>query len=331
MKKLAISGIILLSFFFLGCPADKKVDDPPCMDTEKSRSLYKLTGKDSIKRCGTMNLLEKHLIKNTKLKSKMDTIEKQCQAFIALSKSGKITDLDTITIPIVVHVIYSKTEENICNQQILSQVEVLNQDFSKTNKDIDQIPQEFKNSASDINIRFNLDSIIRVSSTRTEWGTGDSMKFSSNGGSDGIDPTKHLNIWVCNIGNGILGYAQFPGDAIATDGIVISPQFFGTEGFISPPFDKGRTATHEVGHWLNLRHIWGDGNCAVDDFVEDTPSSDGPNFGCPDYPTIRCESNNMTMNYMDYVDDNCMYMFTNGQKNRMRATFANGGPRESFL
>ena len=176
-----------------------------------------------------------------------------------------------------------------------------------------------------------MDSIIRVSSTRTSWGTDDQMKFSSNGGSDVIDSSKHLNIWVCPIGGGILGYAQFPGDSPTTDGIVISPEFFGAEGFVQAPFDQGRTATHEVGHWLNLRHIWGDGNCSVDDFVEDTPVSDNPNFGCPVYPTVRCNVNGMTMNYMEYVDDACMHMFTNGQMERMRAVFVENGGRESFV
>lgn len=332
MKKLLIPGIILSFLLFLGCPSGEPNpgNEPECMDTEQAKTLYKLAESDSINRCGTMGVLENHMAKNPKLESKIEAIEKQCQAFIALRKSGKIMDLDTITIPTVVHVIYSKTEENICKDQILSQIKVLNQDFTKTNTDVSQIPEEFAPLAADTQIRFDLDSIIRVSSTRAEWGTNDLMKFSSNGGSDVIDPAKKLNIWICNIGGGVLGYAQFPGDDASTDGIVVSPQFFGTMGFISPPFDKGRTTTHEVGHWLNLRHIWGDGNCSLDDFVEDTPVSDGPNFGCPAYPTLRCNTNDMTMNYMDYTDDKCMHMFSEGQKDRMRAVFAEGGPREGF-
>ena len=113
--------------------------------------------------------------------------------------------------------------------------------------------------------------------------------------------------------------------------MVISPQYFGSQGYVSAPFDKGRTATHEVGHYLNLRHIWGDGRCKRDDFVSDTPSSDGPNYGCPSYPTVNCRTNDMTMNYMDYTDDACMYMFSEGQKARMRALFGAGGVRESML
>jgi hypothetical protein len=141
----------------------------------------------------------------------------------------------------------------------------------------------------------------------------------------------HVNIWVCIVGGGRLGYAQFPGGSASTDGVVISPQYFGSQGYVSAPFDEGRTATHEVGHYLNLRHIWGDGRCKKDDFVSDTPSSDGPNYGCPSYPTVNCRSNDMTMNYMDYVDDACMYMFSEGQKTRMRALFANGGARDGMI
>ncbi len=332
MKKFVIPGIILSIFLFLGCPAKKSTDNnPECMDPETAKTVYKLSNIDANKRCGTMQVLEKHMAQRPKLKSRMEAIEKQCKAFIELRKSEKIADLDTITIPTVVHVIYSKNEENICNEQILSQIKVLNQDFTKTNTDISQIPDEFSSLTADISVRFKLDTIIRVASTRTEWGTNDLMKFSSNGGSNVIDPSRNLNIWVCNIGGGVLGYAQFPGDDPSTDGIVVSPEFFGTEGSVSAPFDHGRTTTHEVGHWLNLRHIWGDGNCSQDDFVEDTPVSDRPNYGCPAYPRVSCNSNDMTMNYMDYVDDNCMYMFTQGQKDRMRAVFADGGPRESFI
>ncbi len=332
MKKLAVPCIVILLLSTLGCPSGKPVvENPDCMTPEEAKTLYKAASADLDKRCSTMEVLRKHMTKNPELVSRMENIEKQCQAFIQLRKSGKIADSKTITIPTVVHVVYNTEEENICNAQILSQIKVLNEDFTKSNTDVNQIPNEFSGFASNANIRFNLDTIIRVSSTKTEWGTDDLVKFSSNGGSDIIEPNRKLNIWVCNIGGGILGYAQFPGDNPTTDGIVVSPQFFGTEGSAVAPFNKGRTTTHEVGHWLNLRHIWGDGNCNQDDFVEDTPLSDGPNFGCPQYPTVRCNSNDMTMNYMDYSDDACMHMFTIGQKDRMRAVFADDGPRASFV
>ena len=124
--------------------------------------------------------------------------------------------------------------------------------------------------------------------------------------------------------------------------VVIPTSFKPTNTYISffkltipetfPSFNnEGRTLTHEIGHYLNLRHIWGDGRCRQDDFVEDTPASDGPNYGCPSYPTVNCKSADMTMNYMDYTDDACMYMFTDGQRNRMRAIFQPGGARASML
>ena len=144
------------------------------------------------------------------------------------------------------------------------------------------------------------------------------------------NPAQYLNIWVCDISRGILGYAQFPGGNSATDGVVIGGDYF---GLTSGAYGLGRTATHEIGHYLNLRHIWGDGGCSQDDFVYDTPISDRSNGGCPQYPTVHCNTPDMTMNYMDYTYDECMYMFTNGQRNRMRAIFqANiSGSRASLL
>ncbi len=110
----------------------------------------------------------------------------------------------------------------------------------------------------------------------------------------------------------------------------MSPQYFGTTGTAQAPFDGGRTTTHEVGHWMNLRHIWGDGRCRQDDFVSDTPSSDAPNYGC-DLGERSCRTTDMVENYMDYSDDDCMGLFTEGQKARMRAVFAPGGARASLV
>ena len=183
---------------------------------------------------------------------------------------------------------------------------------------------------ADVNITFTVATINRKISTRATWGTSNAMKDSGQGGIDATDTSTYLNIWVCNIGGGILGYAQFPGGAATTDGVVIGNDYFG-ENAAGGVYGDGRTATHEVGHWLNLRHIWGDGRCKQDDFVADTPSSDRANYGCPTYPTAHCRTNDMTMNYMDYVYDDCMYMFTAGQNDRMRTLFATGGARESFV
>ena len=145
-------------------------------------------------------------------------------------------------------------------------------------------------------------------------------------------PTTVLNMWSCNMGGGILGYAQFPGGASATDGVVIDNNAFGTTVTATAPFNLGRTATHEVGHWMNLRHIWGDATCGSD-LVSDTPTHNTANYGIPAYPhysTCTGTPVEMTMNYMDYTDDAGMYMFSNGQKSRMAALFVSGGARASF-
>lgn len=295
--------------------------------------------------CSAMDVLEHKLQQNPGLAKKLERIEAHTRSFINAKNGnggGKPGSGDgggttptpyegVVTIPVVVHVIYNTPEQNISDAQIQSQMAVLDKDFSATNPDAANAPDEFASLVANSEVQFELAGITRKASSRTEWGTRDDMKYTSKGGQDAWDAGQYLNIWVCNIGGGILGYAQFPGGDPATDGVVISPQFVGDAGYVQAPFDKGRTATHEVGHWLNLRHIWGDGQCRMDDYVADTPSSNTANYGCPAYPTVNCRTNDMTMNYMDYVDDHCMYMFSLGQKDRMRALFATGGARESFV
>ncbi len=294
-----------------------------------------------------MKVLNEKLKQNPGLEKKMYDIELHTRQNILArtnTKGGKpgsggggggttppVDDgLGVITIPVYVHVLYSNSQENISDAQINSQIAVLNADFRKTNSGVNLTPSEFAGLAADSEIQYTLAGVTRTASSRTSWGTNDDMKRASAGGVNPITPSTHLNIWVCNIGGGILGYAQFPGGSSSTDGVVVGPNYFGTTGYVSAPFDKGRTLTHEVGHYLNLRHIWGDGRCRQDDFVADTPSSDAPNYGCPSYPTVNCQSNDMTMNYMDYVNDACMYMFSEGQKSRMRSIFASGGARASM-
>ncbi|MCB0624470.1 MAG: zinc metalloprotease, partial [Saprospiraceae bacterium] len=170
----------------------------------------------------------------------------------------------------------------------------------------------------------------RTSTSVTAFSANDNMKFNSSGGKDAWPAGSYLNIWVCDLSGGLLGYAQFPGGPASTDGVVIDYAYFGTIGTATPPFHLGRTATHEVGHWLNLRHIWGDGPCSVDDFVTDTPTSDAANYGCP-IGHVSCSTTDMVQNYMDYTDDACMNLYTTGQKNRMRAVFDTGGARQSLL
>ncbi|MEO6346944.1 MAG: zinc metalloprotease, partial [Aquaticitalea sp.] len=232
-----------------------------------------------------------------------------------------------VTIPVIVNIIETSAGR-VTSQQISSQIAILTQDYNHNNSHISNLPQEFVGKDANCQISFTLAGVIRKTNTKSSWGTNDAMKYASQGGIDVTNPSKYLNIWVCEIGGGILGYAQFPGGPAATDGVVIGTAYFGEVGGV---YGHGRTATHEVGHWLNLRHIWGDGSCRQDDFVADTPSSNGPNYGCPVYPTINCQSADMTMNYMDYVDDDCMYMFSNGQNSRLRSLFVSGGARASLL
>jgi hypothetical protein len=171
-----------------------------------------------------------------------------------------------------------------------------------------------------------------VQTTRDSFGTGDSVKTKAGGGTPPWATDRYLNLWVCNLGEGLLGYAQFPGGPARTDGVVILYTAFGTKGAAADPFNLGRTATHEVGHYLNLRHIWADSNdCSGSDQVSDTPRAQMPNYGKPDFPHISCNNGpngDMFMDYMDYVDDAAMFMFTQGQAARMNATLA--GPRKKL-
>ncbi|MBA4177066.1 MAG: hypothetical protein C0505_10980 [Leptothrix sp. (in: Bacteria)] len=237
-------------------------------------------------------------------------------------------------IPVVVHVVHRTAAQNISDAQVQSQIDVLNRDFRKTNGDLSRIPAPFKPLAADARIEFVLadkdpsgnpsTGITRTSTTQNGFVDDDKVKRASTGGADAWPRDKYLNVWVCQLNGGLLGYAQFPGGGAATDGVVVTHTAFGTTGTAAAPFNLGRTATHEIGHWLNLRHIWGDdGNgCNGDDFVPDTPNQGNENVGKPAFPQISCNNGpngDMFMNYMDYVDDDSMFMFSAGQVERMQA------------
>ena len=159
--------------------------------------------------------------------------------------------------------------------------------------------------------------------TRTSFGSDDSVKSASTGGAAAWPADRYLNVWTCSLSGGLLGYAQFPGGPAKTDGVVILNRAFGKIGSVASPFNLGRTTTHAVGHWLNLNHIWADTiDCSGTDYVDDTPNAATPNFGKPTFPHITCTNGpngDMFMNYMDYVDDDTMVMFTTGQVARMQA------------
>ncbi len=269
------------------------------------------------------------------------SIEEFTTRFVSLDPSAQPRVV--VTIPVVVHVVYRTAAENISDAQVLSQIAVLNADFRKLNADASKVPAAFKALAADCEIQFCLakktptgavtTGIDRVLTTKTSFSTNDGVKKASGGGVAPWDATKYLNLWACTIGGGILGYAQFPGGAAATDGVVILNTAFGNTGTAAAPFNKGRTATHEVGHWLNLRHIWGDDNgaCTGSDLVADTPNQGAENYGCPAATKASCSNGgDMFMNYMDYTDDACMFMFSAGQKARMQATVVSGGAHYSI-
>lgn len=278
--------------------------------------------------CASHDVLLNKLNDDPKLAERMNEIESFTQNAI---KEGRLVN-GVIEIPVVVNVLYKTNAENISLAQIQSQIDVLNADFNGTNSEFNSVPSLFSGVKANVGVSFVLDAVNRKSTKKKSWRTDDSMKKSNRGGISPTSPTTKLNLWVCNMSGGILGYAQFPGSPSATDGIVIDDNAMGTNGSASAPFDLGRTATHEVGHWMNLRHIWGDATCG-NDFANDTPSHNTANYGCPSFPHYSTCSGNpveMTMNYMDYTNDACMYMFSNDQKNRMLALFSSGGARNTF-
>lgn len=315
MKKICLSLAALLMLF-------------SCQEDEKSTSSEARITK---RECVTQEVFERQLKENPELAAKMNQIEEFTEN--ALMRESRLVN-GHIEIPVVVNVIYKTAAENISLAQIQSQIDVLNADFNAANSDFNQVPSLFSGVKANVGITFVLDQVIRKSTTKTSWGTRDAMKKTKQGGLNPTDPTTKLNLWVCTIGGGILGYAQFPGGSSATDGVVVDSRYFGVTPNNGPayPYNLGRTATHEVGHWMNLRHIWGDATCG-NDLVADTPSHNTANYGVPTYPHYSTCSGTpveMTMNYMDYTDDRGMYMFTNGQKSRMDAIFLSGGPRFSF-
>ncbi|MDQ6901945.1 MAG: M43 family zinc metalloprotease [Bacteroidota bacterium] len=251
---------------------------------------------------------------------------------------------EVIVVPVVIHVLFHTTVQNISDAQILSQLAVLNNDYRRLNADTANTPAAFKSVAADARIVFclakvdpygrNTSGIIRKYTSAELFLTDDEMKFSAKAGDDAWDSKRYLNIWVCNLFGRTLGYGLMPGAPADKDGVVIQYNVFGTTGVVSAPFNKGRTTTHEVGHWLGLRHPWGDAVCG-DDGIADTPPQQTNNTNCPVFPHMsNCSINSygdMFMNFMDFTDDGCMNMFTQGQKTEMRGQFAVGNFRNSFL
>jgi hypothetical protein len=315
-----------------------------------------------VEKCATMQVLEKRMQSDPATLLRIQQTEIQTQEWISghndlLKHKNQPKSGALVTIPVVVHVVYNNQTENVSYEQIMSQIDGLNEDFRLLNSDSLDDTHPFWWYTADTQIEFCLASIdpngnatsgiTRTFTNITGFeGPGDSReKFTALGGKDNWDPTKYLNIWVCDLsGSGnppTLGYATFPFDLNSypdEDGVVIHHQAFGYVGTAGTGSfsgnDLGRTGTHEVGHWLNLRHIWGDDYCG-DDFVPDTQIAYDSNYGCPNFPHnpwSTCGSDGdgeMYMNYMDYVDDYCMVMFTYDQGTRMLSTLF--GARDGLL
>src|SRR5262245_41619007 len=297
--------------------------------------------------CGTM---EQHtrLLKQPSYRTNRQAIERFS---LATARTAlRAARPKTLTIPVVVHVLHATAEENVSDAQVHSQIAVLNQDYQRRNPDRSQTPAPFKSAIGNARIKFKLavrdpngsptTGITRTATTRTQFDAStNDIKFTDLGGRDAWPRDRYLNLWVGgtvvdpDVG-ALLGYAQFPGGPADTDGVVIAATAFGNTGIVQAPYDKGRTATHEVGHWLNLLHIWGDdgAGCTGSDNVSDTPNQASSNGGCPSFPHVTCNNGpngDMFMNYMDYTNDACMFMFTKGQVARARAALT--GPRAAIL
>ena len=235
--------------------------------------------------CGTMGahmlLLERYpAFRTRQQRLENETTRRRALGFIA-------AELKLAKIKVVVNVVYKEPSQNISDAQINSQIKALNLDFRAKNPDKKKTPGVWSGLVADSQVEFVLYKVTRTQTTQSSFGADDTVKRASTHGVAPLNPSRYLNLWVCALGDGLLGYAQFPGGPKSTDGVVINYRAFGTTGTAQTPFNKGRTATHEVGHYFNLRHIWGDTeDCSGSDLVADTPNAAGPNFGKPAFPKV---------------------------------------------
>ena len=293
--------------------------------------------------CGAMQEHQHLLETDPSFRKNQVALEHACQARL---RSAAVARVAPYKFTVVVHVVHNPASpaEKISVAQVNSQIAVLNRDFRATNPDKSKTPAVFSGLVADPMIEFVLatkdpagHATTGITFTETHETSfsdrGNPVKFKSKGGISAWNTKKYLNIWVCTLSESLLGYAQFPGGPVKTDGVVILNTGFGTNGSAAAPFNLGRSATHEIGHFLNLRHIWGDTpDCSGSDLVADTPNAEDSNFGKPTFPHVSCSNGpngDMFMNYMDYVDDDSMFMFTPGQVARMHTTL--DGPRKSLV
>jgi hypothetical protein len=295
------------------------------------------------KNCTQSEYLQKSLIENPALQNKLDEIESFARQNSAVNTTQRTNQrLGVIKIPVVFHVLYHLPEENISYLAIENMIAALNRDFRRKNNDTTNTPARFKSVAADMEFEFGLatmdprgrgtSGIIKKYTPVRYWLSDDKMKSSAGFGDDAWDSKSYLNVWVCNMKD-VIGYSTLPGFDKEKDGVVLAIENFAYTYGATYGSNDNRTLVHEVGHWLNLRHIWGDKYCG-DDFIDDTPRQSIYTPGCPTGNRISCDNNpygDMYMNYMDFTDDVCMNMFTKEQKKRARILFEPGGARHSIL
>jgi Pregnancy-associated plasma protein-A/Secretion system C-terminal sorting domain len=296
-----------------------------------------LTAQNLEKKCHTSELLENLFTTQPHVRENMEAVNERVTRLMA-NPQLQARNAE-VTIPVVVHIVYHASGENISDAQVTSQIEAMTKDFNKENSDITKTPAVFQNLVANCGIRFRLaqrdeqgnstSGIMRHYSSQLTWGVSEDIKMPTKGGFAPWNSAKYLNIWVCNMGGRSIGFASFPGMPAEYDGVVIDYRTFGTIGAARAPYDKGRTCVHEVGHWLGLYHTWGDAQCG-DDYIHDTPFQESEHKGIPTFPQYSsCKGTktiDMTMNFMEYVNDESMYMFTNGQKEKMWAVLQSVRP-----
>jgi hypothetical protein len=244
-------------------------------------------------------------------------------------------ETEIFTIPVVVHIVWREgddgnMDENISDAVIREQIEILNKDFRRCNATKDLIPSVFQGLTADVGFEFCLDTITRTITPVKGIGSSAAIFHAALGGEDAWDTNKYFNIWVAARLDNVKGEGIFPMAAKSPeeDGVIMNVLYFGKNKL---PNNDGRTLTHEVGHYFNLLHPWGKTpDCSDDDEVDDTPLQKEAHRGCPTFPQLNCDNEpEMTMNFMDYTDDACVALFTQGQKERMLATLH--GPRKGLL
>ncbi len=315
---------LLLTVVLFSCQKSDKTQSEVEMSAPTSGLSF---SKNSLKeKCASQAVLEQQIKMDPARGAFLDQLETKTKNY----KGNKAVTAAVRNIGVVIHIVLPNSAI-VSDALIQSQLDVLNNDFNAQNQELQGNPYLagfMKENAGNLGVRFVLAQTVRVNTTEESFATNDAVKTATRGGSDAVDPGSKLNIWVCDLGPYLLGYAQFPGGKEWADGVVIDYRAFGLgkkAGYkYYADYALGRTATHEVGHWLNLRHIWGDRKCGTD-YVDDTPLHDSPNFYCPDKGHLStCGPNILEqwMNYMDYSDDACLYLFTRGQQFRMEAAAA---------